>query len=235
MPPLALLAGGLATRLGDRTMATPKALLPVAGEPFIAHQFRLLRREGIERVVICAAHLGGQIEAFAGDGSRWGLEVTWSFDGPVLLGTGGALRQALPLLGESFLVLYGDSYLDIPFRPVVDAYRRSGLPAMMTVLRNAGRWDTSNAVFCDGMVVRYDKEDRSPEMEHIDYGLGVLSAATIASRPEGVAFDLATVYRELAAAGALGGYEVFERFYEIGSETGLGETDAYLRAHAAGR
>lgn len=157
MPALALLAGGVATRLRPLTEKIPKAMLEVAGQPFIAHQFRLLRREGVSRVVVCAGYLAGQIQEYAGDGRAFGLEVLYSLDGPTLLGTGGALKKALPLLGESFLVMYGDSYLDIPFRPVVEAFHRSGLPALMTVFHNANRWDASNVEFVNGLIIRYKR------------------------------------------------------------------------------
>src|SRR5947208_5467977 len=138
MPPLALLAGGLATRLGDLTKQVPKAMLEVAGEPFIAHQLRLLRRERVPRVVICAGYLAEQIQAYVGNGSRFGISVTYKLDGPKLLGTGGALRAALDQLGSEFLVMYGDSWLDIPYAPVVEAFRSSGQRALMTVFRNQG-------------------------------------------------------------------------------------------------
>src|SRR6266481_3446322 len=113
MPPIAVIAGGLATRMGDRARTTPKSMLVVAGEPFIAHQLRLFRREGLERVVLCVAHLGDQIEDFVGDGAKFGLSVNYSPDGETLMGTGGAVKKALPLLGDEFFITYGDSYLDI--------------------------------------------------------------------------------------------------------------------------
>jgi N-acetyl-alpha-D-muramate 1-phosphate uridylyltransferase len=228
--PLALLAGGLATRLNPLAAGQPKSLVPVAGEPFIAHQLRLLRREGITRVVLCLGHLGTMIEAFVGDGSAFGLDVVCQFDGDTLLGTAGALRQALPLLGERFLILYGDSYLDIPFAPVQQAFERSGAAALMTVMRNEGRWDSSNVVFDGSRVVRHDKRRRDPRMHHIDYGLSVASAAVFAALPAGQAFDLADLYGSLAREGGLAGYEVFRRFYEIGTPQGLADTDAFLRA-----
>src|SRR3954463_8592839 len=163
MPSLALLAGGLATRLGDLTKQMPKALLEVGGEPFIAHQLRLLRRERIARVVICAGYLAEQIQAYVGDGSRFGIRVTYSLDGPTLLGTGGALRAALDQLGSEFVVMYGDSWLDIPYAPCVDAFRARGQPALMTVFRNDGQWDTSNVWFEDGRIRLYDKRHRVPK------------------------------------------------------------------------
>ena len=229
MLPLALLAGGQATRLRPITERIPKSMVEVAGEPFIAHQLRLLARQGIATVVLCTGHLAGQIQDYAGDGSRFGLRVAYSPDGPTLLGTGGALKKALPLLGESFFVMYGDSYLDTAFAPIEQAFLQSGQPALMTVYRNENRWDTSNVEFSGGVVVRYDKKDRTPAMRFIDYGLGVISSAMLKDWPAQTAFDVADVYRALAEKRQLAGYEVRERFYEIGSHAGLKETDEYLR------
>jgi NDP-sugar pyrophosphorylase family protein len=230
LPLLALLAGGLATRMRPATERIPKSMLPVAGEPFVAHQLRLVARQGIAEVVICAGHLGEQIADFVGDGAQFGLDVRYSWDGPNLLGTGGALRRALPLLGERFLVMYGDSLLPTRFAPVWAAFRRLHMPALMTVFRNEGRWDTSNVEFSEGVIRAYDKLARTPRMRHIDYGLSALAAASLAAQPEGEAFDLADFYRDLARAGLLAGYEVAERFYEIGSPKGLAETGTFLLA-----
>lgn len=227
--PVAILAGGLATRLRPVTESIPKSLVLVADEPFIAHQLRLLKREGIERVVLCVGHLGEMIEDFVGNGRQFGLDVAYSFDGDRLMGTGGALRRALPLLGTEFFVLYGDSYLDIAFEPVLLAYRRSGAAALMTVFRNEGRWDTSNVEFDGIHVSRYDKRNSTPDLRYIDYGLGILSPVVLGKRTADEEFDLAEIYAALAASRRLAGYEVTHRFYEIGTPQGLAETDAYLR------
>lgn len=230
LPPLALLAGGLATRMRPVTETIPKSLISVAGEPFIAHQLRLFRREGISDVVLCIGHLGGMIEDFVGDGAGFELRVRYSHDGDRPLGTGGALRQALPLLGDTFFVTYGDSYLDIPFAPIAAAHRASGLPALMTVMLNQGRWDASNACVEDGRVTFYGKASGRADVQHIDYGLLVLTAGALAGRPAGLPFDLASVQAELAAAGRLAAHAVTRRFYEIGSPAGLTETEAYIAA-----
>ena len=227
--PLALLAGGLASRLGAMTERVPKSLLEVAGEPFIVHQLRLLTAQGVRDVVICCGHLGGMIADFVGDGERFGCRVRYSFDGPPLLGTGGAIRKALPLLGPHFWVMYGDSYLTAEFHPALRAFEESGKHGLMTVFENDDRWDTSNVEFAEGRIIRYDKRDRIPEMRHIDYGLGIYSAAAFADWPEGAAFDLSEVQSDLIARGAMAGFEVAERFFEIGSVDGLAETDAFLR------
>jgi len=228
--PVAVLAGGLATRLRPITERIPKALVEVAGEPFVYHQLRLLRREEISDVVLCVGYLGAMIEEAVGNGRKFGLNIAYSFDGDRLLGTGGALRRALPLLGETFFMLYGDSYLDIAYAPVLRRFRQSGKRGLMTVYRNQGRFDTSNVLFDGKNVVRYDKRAPTPDMQYIDYGLGILSAATLAQRPADVAFDLADVYATLAVAGELAGYEAKRRFYEIGSAQGLAETEAFLRS-----
>ena len=232
MPPLAILAGGLATRLRPLTEQVPKSMIEAGGQPFIAHQLRLLQRERIDRIVLCLGYLGEQIEAFVGDGSQFGVSVTYCYDGSSLLGTGGALRIALDRLGPEFLVMYGDSWLDTGFAPIVDAFRAAGKSALMTVYRNSDRWDRSNIWFENGQIRVYDKKNRVPQMHYIDWGLSMTKADVIAAHPAGTAFDLADVYGKLAQNGDLGGYEVATRFYEIGSAEGLRETDLLLRNKA---
>jgi NDP-sugar pyrophosphorylase family protein len=222
-PRLALLAGGLATRLRPITETLPKSLVPVAGEPFLAHQLRRLRAGGLREVVLCVGHFGEQIEDFAGDGSRFGLSITYSHDGGTPLGTGGALRAALPLLGHRFLVMYGDSWLTEPIGPVWRAFCESGKPALMTVFRNDNRLGASNVEYRRGTVIRYDKQQPSRAMRHIDYGMEALDAELFAHW-EGTAFDLSAVWSELASNGLLAGFETAHRFYEIGSLPGLAET-----------
>jgi NDP-sugar pyrophosphorylase family protein len=227
--PVAILAGGLATRLHPATEKTPKALIEVAGQPFLAHPLRLLRSAGIRKVVLCVGYRGEMIEKEFRDGSQFGVELTYSFDGPELLGTGGAIRRALPLLGKQFLVLYGDSYLPIDYAAPVRAFMASGKLGLMTVFRNEGRWDTSNVSFEDGIIQSYNKKQPTPEMRYIDYGLGVLSARAFSSSMNNHVFDLADIYRELIANNELAGFEITRRFYEIGSPEGLAELDAMLR------
>jgi NDP-sugar pyrophosphorylase family protein len=228
--PVAILAGGLATRLRPITEKIPKLLVEVAGEPFFSHQLRLLRAAGLRRVVVCAGYLGKMIVERYGDGAASGLDISYSFDGPKLLGTGGALIRALPQLGDAFYILYGDSYLPIDYLAVGHAFLASGQPALMTVFENRGEYDTSNVWFADGTIKLYDKKTRRPEMQHIDYGLGVMRAEALTGEPRDAAVDLAAVYARLVAQGQLAGYEVGQRFYEIGSPAGLKELDARLRA-----
>ena len=228
MFPVAILAGGLATRLRPITENIPKSLIEVAGEPFLAHQLRLLQRQGIPRVVICCGYLGEMIREFAGDGSRFGVPLAYSFDGPSLRGTAGALRQALPLLGDRFFTLYGDSYLPTDFAAAGRAWLASAKDGLMTVFRNEGQWDSSNVEFEDGRVLRYDKKNKTPAMHFIDYGLGAFHAHAFDRMSPDRPHDLATLYRELLAADRLCGFEVRERFYEIGSFAGIQELSELL-------
>jgi NDP-sugar pyrophosphorylase family protein len=231
--PVAILAGGLAKRLRPITETIPKALVTIAGVPFLAHQLRLLHSAGLRRIIICAGYLGEMIEAEIGDGASFDLRTEYSFDGPSLLGTGGALKRALRLLGPRFFVLYGDSYLPIDYRKAALAFATGDKAGLMTVYRNEGRWDASNVQFEAGQILRYDKKQRTPEMHHIDYGLGILRAEALASWPDNEPFDLADVYRHLLSENQLSGHEVTDRFYEIGSPEGLAELDAFLRHQPA--
>lgn len=228
LPPVAILAGGLATRLRPLTERVPKVLVPVAGKPFLAHQLELLHKQGVHRAVLCLGHLGEMVEREFGDGRLYGVHLQYSYDGPVLLGTGGALKRALPLLGKEFFVLYGDSYLPIDFKPVADFFARSGRLGLMTVYRNEGRYDTSNVVFGDGEIKVYDKRNKLPTMQHIDYGLSLFKAKAFEEWPADKPFDLADVMQRLVAKKELAGYEVKERFYEIGSHAGLAELEELL-------
>ena len=210
------------------TRNLPKALLSIAGKPFIFHQLELLRKQGADRVVLCVGHLAEQVVAAVGNGRQFGLAIQYSFDGRELLGTGGALMQALPLLGESFFVLNGDSYLRCSLVEIQTAFERARRPALMTVLRNDGRWDRSNVVFRNGEVIEYDKTRWRSDMTHIDFGISVLSSSVFSRYGETRAFDLADICRDLARIGQLAAVEVSDRFYEVGSVQGIQDTEAYL-------
>jgi N-acetyl-alpha-D-muramate 1-phosphate uridylyltransferase len=228
MLPVAILAGGLATRLRPLTDRVPKSLLDVAGRPFIFHQLELLKNQGVDRVVLCLGHLGEQVQAAVGDGRMLGLAITYSFDGSELLGTGGALKRALPMLRDSFFVLNGDSYLPCSLARVQSAYEAAGRPALMTVLRNDNRWDKSNVVFRNGELIEYDKHSRRPDMLHIDYGVSVLCRDVFSRYETARVIDLADIFRDLAMRGELAALEVAERFYEVGSLRGIRDTEDFL-------
>ena len=230
MLPVIILSGGLATRMHPITETMPKGLICVAGKPFIEHQLEYLRNQKVKNVVLCLGHLGEMIEEVVGDGSEFNLNISYSYDGPSLLGTGGAIKKALPLIDGNFFVLYGDSFLPIDFGLINEKYKNSEKEGLMTVMKNQGRWDKSNVLFQNGTIIEYNKKSTSSEMEHIDYGLSILSSETIAERFKNTAaFDLAFLFQELARQGMLEGFEVTRRFYEIGSKQGLEETEEYFR------
>ncbi|MBI3886801.1 MAG: nucleotidyltransferase family protein [Opitutae bacterium] len=233
--PVALLAGGMATRLRPITEKIPKLLVEVAGEPFFSHQIRLLKKNGLTRIVLCVGYLGEKIIEQYGDGTKWGVQIDYSFDGEKLLGTGGALIRALPKLGDAFYVLYGDSYLPIDYRSVGRSFLASGRQGLMTVFENHERYDASNVWFEGQRIHVYDKKNKEPRMKHIDYGLGLLRGSALRDWPRGEAVDLAEVYKRLVEHDQLAGYEITERFYEIGSHAGLTELDHLLRSGALGR
>lgn len=226
--PVAILAGGLATRLRPVTERVPKSLLTLNGEPFITHQLRLLGSKGVRRVVLCVGFLGEMIRDVVRSGREFGLEVEYSFDGAALLGTAGAIKNALPLLGETFLTLYGDSYLVCDYLAAAKALEASGKLALMTVFHNQGKWDTSNVEFAHGEILEYSKTHRTPRMEYIDYGLGAFRAEAFDRVTAERTWDLAELYGQIQTEGQLAGFEVRERFYEIGSPAGLAETAQFL-------
>ncbi len=228
-----VLAGGIGTRMRPQTEEMPKALLPVLGRPFADWQLELLAKQGIERVLYSVGYRGEMIRDHVGDGSRWGLEINYVDEGHQLRGTGGALRLALDLgeLEEAFFVLYGDSYLPVDLGAVERAWEQTPLPALMTVFRNDGQWDASNAIYDDGRVVLYDKDrpaDRVEEMHWIDYGLSILTREVVAQVPGREPADLADLMRGLSREGQLAGFEVSERFYEAGTPEGLRDLERYL-------
>lgn len=228
MFPVAILAGGLATRLRPITERIPKSLVDVDGQPFAEHQIRLLQSHGITDVIFLVSHLGEMVEDALGDGSRWGVRVGYVFDGPERLGTAGAIRRALPKLGSAFFVLYGDSYLECDYGAIERTFTATGKSGLMTVCRNEDQWDRSNVLLAGGRIIVYDKQHQTADMRHIDYGLGVFKASAFDAYPEGAAIDLAAVYQDLLARDDLAAFEVPSRFYEIGSPSGLDETRAYI-------
>jgi NDP-sugar pyrophosphorylase family protein len=226
IPPVAILAGGLGTRLGSRAGGLPKPLVEVAGEPFLFHLMRRLAAAGARRLVLCVGHLGEEVERIVGS-RRFGMDVAYSFDTAGLDGTLGALRRARDLLGERFLVHYGDTLLTMDFRGLVESWTASGLSGMLAVLENHGRWGTSNTEVRGHLVVAHDKLTRTTEMTWIDYGAACLTGASLDAVPTEET-DLTTLYSVLARSGRLGAFRVSERFYEIGTPEALEETERYL-------
>ncbi|MEW6405544.1 MAG: sugar phosphate nucleotidyltransferase, partial [Chloroflexota bacterium] len=215
--PVVILAGGLAMRLRPITEQIPKALVEVGGQPFIAHQLRLLRARGIENVIVSAWYLGEMIEEFLGDGDQLGMQVQYVFDGEKALGTAGAIRKALNLLDGPFFVLNGDTYFPCDFAAIQTFYEEHSQDGLMVVNRNQLPWHDSNVELRNGEIIRYDKQNRDAQMEHVDAGLGVFDPRAFAHLEEGQPADIAEVMQKLLAENELLAYEEGQRFYEIGS------------------
>ena len=226
--PIVILAGGLATRLRPITEKIPKAMVKVGGKPFIYHQMRLLHSHGFQRVIILVWYRGEMIREYVGDGSQFGLNIDYVFDGDRPLGTAGAIRMALNLLDGPFFVLYGDSYLPCDYADIQAYFDERKQPALMTVYHNLGKWDTSNVEMATGQILSYDKKKSAPRMEFIDYGLGLFQPEVFASMPENQPADLAEIYQKLVTDQILLAYEVKQRFYEIGFFEGLRELNGLL-------
>ena len=225
---VAILAGGLATRLQHITRTIPKSMIEICGEPFAHWQMKKLAQAGIIDVVYCVGHKSDMIEEFLGDGSKYGVKIAYSHDGPKQLGTGGAIIKALPYLGDKFMVLYGDSYLQIDYTKVQEKHEESGKPALMTVFANNGKFDTSNVNFSGGVLRHYQKGNESLDMKHIDYGLSCFDMSVFSSYDSNIPLDLAQIFTDLVSKDLLVGYEAEERFYEIGSHQGILDFAAYV-------
>jgi MurNAc alpha-1-phosphate uridylyltransferase len=229
MLPLAILAGGYATRLGSLTKDTPKCLINVNGRPFVDWQLELLKRNGYSKFVFCVSYKSDMIREYLGDGSDRGVSIEYSYDGYTQLGTGGAIQKALPKLGNIFGVIYGDSYLPTKFDAAEQSFLNSKSLAMMTVYKNRNQYDHSNVEFSNGRVIDYEKGSNNKKMHHIDYGITFFKEEAFRSWVDRSPFDLSEICNQLAKDTQLDGYEVHERFYEIGSIQGIEELSQYLR------
>lgn len=229
MLPIAILAGGYASRLGSITRDLPKCLIEINGRPFVDWQLDLLLNHGYSEFVFCVSFKSNLVQEYLGDGSDRGIHIQYSLDGETQLGTGGAILNALPKLGKAFGVIYGDSYLPINYRLVEQEFLKIKSNGLMTVYRNENRFDVSNVEFLDGKLIDYQKGVINKNMNHIDYGLTFFRQEAFRPWTDQSTFDLSIVCNQLAKEGQLDGYEVFERFYEIGSIQGIEELSQHLR------
>jgi len=224
-----ILAGGLATRLRPITNKIPKSMIKIKDKSFLEYQIELLRRNDISEIILCVGYLGEQIEEYFVNGKKLGVNIKYSYENEQLLGTGGAIRNALDLLNNYFFVLYGDSYLNVNYKEIYSYFLKNNYSALLVIYKNDNKWDRSNVVFKDGIVEIYDKDNYIPEMEFIDYGLSILSKRVLKRIPKNINYDLANLYKGLSVEKKLAGYEVLGRFYEIGSKNGLKEFENYIK------
>ncbi|HLF43269.1 MAG TPA: sugar phosphate nucleotidyltransferase [Acidimicrobiia bacterium] len=217
--PVAILAGGEGTRVAHLTSEQlPKAMLPLNDRPFVDYQLANLADQGIRRVLLLVGYGGETIRRHVENGSRFGLEVDYAFDGPKLLGTGGAIRAALGRLPAEFWVTYGDTLLQVPIEAVEERFLSSSLTACMTVLRNRDRWETSNVAIEGDLVAAYEKGAAPGTYDYIDYGMILFRRVGFERFATGEVFDLADLLTLLVRYRQLGWFEVEDRFYDIGTE-----------------
>lgn len=228
MLPLAVLAGGFAVRLGELTKEIPKCLVEINGKPFVNWQIELLSAAGFTDFIFCTSYKSNLVQEYLGDGSKWNVSIRYSLDGTEQLGTGGAIRNALPILGEKFAVIYGDSYLPTNYFEVEDHFLRTSSLAMMTVFENNNLLDNSNVEFSNEKILNYSKNSNNSKMRHIDYGLTYFNSRSFENYRPGSKFDLAELCSNLASMGKLDGHLVHERFYEVGSFSGITDLSDYL-------
>lgn len=229
---IVILAGGLATRLRPITEKIPKSMILFHGKPFIYYQLKLLKEKGFKNILICAGYLGDKIKDFLDNNSNLGLSIKYSFDGDKLLGTGGALFKAKDLLSELFFVLYGDSYLNIDYKKILDLFYNKNCLGLMTIYKNNNKWDKSNVIYENNMIKLYDKKEELPEMNYIDYGLSLLNKKAldfIKSQTE--YYDLGDLFNLLSKQNKLLGFNINNRFYEIGSLEGIKDFYKYLNKY----
>ncbi len=225
-----VLMGGLGTRLKDYTKACPKSLVEVSGKPFFDYQLDLLIAWGFKKFVFLIGYKADMIEEHYGDGSDRGISISYSYDGEKLLGTGGAVRRAIRFLEDDFLLIYGDSFMDIDYAETLYRYERgkaAGAKALMTVLHNNDRFDRSNVVMKGSDLVLYDKHNPTPEMDYIDYGVCMYERSLFEKFSDDEAFDIAVIQHELSVKGEMVAQIVTKRFYEIGSPSSLAEFSRY--------
>ena len=229
MLPIAILAGGFATRLGSLTETIPKCMLEINGKPFVSWQLDLLVENGYSDFILCVSYKSEVVQNYLGDGSNRGISIRYSLDGERQLGTGGAIKNALPLLGSSFAVIYGDSYLPIDYLAVEQEFLNSSSQALMAIYENQNQFDASNVEFIAGKLIDYEKGRSNGKMRHIDYGITYFRKTAFGPWADEQSFDLSKVCYLLAKSEQLDGFEVFERFYEIGSLRGIEEFSNYLK------
>lgn len=223
-----ILCGGLATRLQPITKTIPKSLVMVNNKPMLQYQLDMLQKQGIRHVVLCVGYLGEMIQDTFGDKYR-DILLEYSFDGPKLIGTGGAIKKAYSKLSDTFFVLYGDSYLPVEYKPILEYFHTTNKEGLMTLFKNDNLYDTSNVVFKDNQIICYDKKNKTTDMNYIDYGLSIFNVSVFKTYPADCSFDLSQVMVNLVNNKQLAGYEVFNRFYEMGSINGLNELELYLK------
>ena len=221
--------GGLATRLRPLTKKIPKSMVEIEGKPFLEHQLNLLKKNGLKDIVLSIGFKGNQIRKYFATGKKFGVKIKYNPDGKKLLGTGGAIKKAGKLLNDAFLVIYGDSYLPFDFQKAINYFNRFQKLGLMTVFKNANRYEPSNVEVQGNLVKSYSKKRKTKKMLYIDYGVSIFKKEVLKNFPADTAFDLSLIHKDLIKKKQLLAFPVKQRFYQIGSFDGLEEFRQYLK------
>lgn len=225
---VAILAGGLARRLGDLTRNQPKSMLKSREKTFLEYQLELLRKGGIRNVLLCIGHMGEQIERYFGNGREYGVNIKYSLEDK-LLGTAGALKNAEGLLGDVFFTMYGDSYLFLDLSAAMRYFKSQNKLALMAVYKNYDRYGTSNTVVEGNLVKKFSKQEKTKNMVYIEYGANIFKKEVLNMIPQNQFYSLDDLFPRLIEMRQLLAFEVKERFYETGSPQGLKEFEEYIQ------
>lgn len=228
---VAILAGGLATRLGKLALNQPKSMFKIQGKVFLEYQLELLRRGGIKNIVMCLGNMAEQIQRYFGNGREYGVDIKYSLEDKPL-GTAGALKKAEQLLDDVFFTMYGDSYLFVDFGLAMRYFESQGKLALMTVYRNCDRYDRSNVVIKGNLVRKFSKQEKTTDMVYIEYGANIFSKEVLEMIPQNQFYSLDELFPALIDKEELLAFEVKQRFYEIGSLQGLKEFGDFIEKGA---
>ena len=226
---IVILCGGKATRLYPLTKKIPKSMMRFEGKPFLEQQLDLLKKNRIFDIVLCVGYKAEQIKKYFGDGKNFGVEIKYSSDKKRLLGTGGALKKAENLLEDSFLVMWGDSYLPFNFQKAIKFFKKSNKPGMMIVFKNLNKYEPSNVEVKNNLVKSYSKKRKTKKMKYIDYGISIYRKEVLKYLPKNQVCDLTKLQQALIKKRQLLAYPAEKRFYQIGSPDGLEELKNYIK------
>lgn len=223
-----VLAGGLGTRLGKLTKKTPKIMVKINSIPFIDYQLSHFYDNGITNIIYCLGHYQDQVCDYIESKKISKIKIQYAFETDQLLGTGGAIKNALHLAEDKFIVQYGDSFLPIKYADIYNHFIRSNKSALMTIYKNKHKHDRSNIYFNGKKIMDYEKlSNHNIKYEYIDYGCSLFKKKVFSDIKE-KEFDLSNVFKKLVHDDDLDHFTTMHRFYEIGSHSGIKEFQIYL-------
>lgn len=223
-----ILAGGRGERMRPFTDSQPKPMVQINGKPFLEYLIELLKKNGIEEVVILVGYKHEKITEYFGDGLKFGISIKYSI-GAVEDETGSRIRNARELLNDEFLLLYCDNYWPLRLERLYQFHKEHGTLGTVTVYANKHKITRNNmSVNDNGLVVTYDKSRISPNLNGVDVGFFILGKRVLDYMPESNFSFETEIIPKLIERRELSGYLTNERYYSIGSPDRLPMTSEYL-------